>query len=83
MASAGYEQVKESPVVLSELVAAMASGRKKRPASSDSDGERDYKRMRVATLRQKLDEKKLDVDGSKEMLIARLETAEGSGSSRS
>ena len=32
--------------------------------------------MRVATLRQKLDDKKLDVDGSKEMLISRLETAD-------
>ena len=32
--------------------------------------------MRVATLRQKLDEKGLDVDGSKEMLVSRLEAAE-------
>ncbi len=76
MASEGFAQVKESPAVLTELMAAMASGSKKRPASSDVDSERDFKRMCVATLRQKLDEKKLDVDGSKDMLISRLEAAE-------
>ena len=76
MASEGYEQVAESPETMREMMAAMASGSKKRPASSDADAERDYKRMRVATLRQKLDEKKLDVDGSKDMLISRLEAAE-------
>ena len=76
MASEGYEQVKESPAVLAELVAAMASGSKKRPASSDADAGRDFKRMRVATLRQKLDDKGLDVDGSKDMLVSRLEDAE-------
>ena len=49
---------------------AMAVGSKKRPAEDGSGG--DIKRMRVSTLRQKLDEKGLDVDGSKEMLVARL-----------
>jgi hypothetical protein len=63
MASEGFAQVKESPVVLTELIAAMPSGSKKRSASSDADSERDYKRMRVATLRQKLDEKKCTVVG--------------------
>ena len=76
MASEGFAQVKESPVVMAELMAAMASGSKKRPASSGADSERDHKRMRVATLRQKLDDKGLDVDGSREMLAARLEEAE-------
>ena len=76
MASEGFAQVKESPAVLTELIAAMPCGSKKRPASSDADGERDFKRMRVAALRQKLDEKRLDVDGSKDMLVSRLETAE-------
>ena len=32
--------------------------------------------MRVATLRRKLDDKGLGVDGSREMLVSRLETAE-------
>ena len=76
MASEGYEQVKESPAVMAELMAVMASGCKKRPASSDADAGRDFKRMRVATLRQKLDDKGLDVDGSKDMLVSRLEDAE-------
>lgn len=50
-------------------------GGKKRPAdtSTDAEEERDLKRMRIATLRQKLDERGLGIDGSKEMLVARLE----------
>ena len=76
MASEEFEQVAESPEIMREMMAAMSSANKKRSASSDADSGRDYKRMRVATLRQKLDEKKLDVDGSKEMLISRLEAAE-------
>ena len=77
MESEGFEQVKESPNILTELMALGFGGSKKRPAPADSDGDdRDYKRMRVATLRQKLDEKGLNVDGSKEMLVSRLEAAE-------
>ena len=76
MASEGFEQVKESPAVMAELMAVGFCGNKKRPASALADDDRDYKRMRVATLRQKLDDKKLDVDGSKEMLISRLEAAD-------
>ena len=72
-ASEGFAQVKESPALLTELLL-LAS--KKRPASSDSDGERDFKRMRVSTLRRKLDGKGLDVDGSKEMLVSRLAAAD-------
>ena len=77
MASAGYEQVVESPAIMREMMAAMAAGSKKRSAESADHAEgRDYKRMRVATLRQKLDEKGLDVDGSKEMLMSTLEEAD-------
>ena len=76
MASEGFDQVKESPSILTELMSVALGGSKKRPASADADNNRDYKRMRVATLRQKLDDKKLDVDGSKEMLISRLEAAD-------
>ena len=76
MESEGFAQVKESPAVMAELMAVAFGGSKKRPASSDADSARDYKRMRVSTLRQKLDDKGLDVDGSKEMLVSRLETAE-------
>lgn len=74
MASDGYQLVKESPAILGEMMAAVANASKKRPAS-DGDG-KDYKRMRVATLRKKLDAKGLDVDGSKEMLVSRLEREE-------
>jgi hypothetical protein len=76
MASEGFEQVKESPAILTELMTVGFGGDKKRPASSDADSGRDYQRMRVSTLRQKLDDKGLDVDGSKEMLVFRLEEAE-------
>ena len=80
MASDGFEQVKESPAILTELMAAGFGGDKNRIASFGSFGalcSRDYyKRMCVSTLRQKLDDKGLDVDGSKEMLVSRLEEAE-------
>ena len=76
MASEGFAQVKESPAAMAELMDVGFGGSKKRPASSGADSGRDYKRMRVATLRQTLDEKKLDVDGSKDMLISRLEAAD-------
>eukprot|EP00562_Extubocellulus_spinifer_P000666 CAMPEP_0178474786 /NCGR_PEP_ID=MMETSP0696-20121128/2779_1 /TAXON_ID=265572 /ORGANISM="Extubocellulus spinifer, Strain CCMP396" /LENGTH=403 /DNA_ID=CAMNT_0020102045 /DNA_START=30 /DNA_END=1242 /DNA_ORIENTATION=- len=75
MESAGYAMVKESPDLLNELLTAALVGSKKRAAQSEP-GDRDYKRMRVSTLRQKLDDKGLDVDGSKEMLISRLEEAD-------
>ena len=78
MASEGFEQVTESSAVMADIMAAMASG-SKRLALPDVDGGEDYKRMRVATLRHKLDAKGLDVDGSKEMLISRLEEAEAEG----
>ena len=76
MESEGFGQVKESPAIMAELMAEALGGSKKRPASSDADSGRDYKRMRVSTLRQQLDDNGLDVDGSKEMLVARLEEAE-------
>ena len=77
MASDGYREVTKSNKIMAEMMAAMAAGNKKRPAESANEAEgRDYKRMRVATLRQKLDEKGLDVDGSKEMLVSRLKEAE-------
>jgi hypothetical protein len=37
--------------------------------------------MRVSSLRQELDEKGLDEDGSREMLISRLEEGENEGGS--
>ena len=74
----GYAKLKESPHVLEELMieaAELAEAREKRPASP-TPPERDYKRMRVSDLRSKLDGKGLDVDGSREMLMSRLEEAD-------
>ena len=76
MASEGYKQVVESPAIMQEMVAAVVSGNRKRPADSADANDRDYKRMRVPELRRKLDSKSLDVDGSKEMLVSRLEAAD-------
>ena len=72
MESDGFKQVEESPAILKELLKVGVGG-KKRTAETGAEEERDYKRMRIATLRQKLDERGLDIDGSKEMLVARLE----------
>ena len=76
MASDGYEQVKESPAILAEMMAAMASAHSKRAARDNGDESKDYKRMRVVSLRKKLGAKGLDIDGSKEMLVSRLKEAE-------
>ena len=76
MASEGFVQVKESPAVMAELMDVGFGGSKKRPASSDAVNGRDYKQMCVAILWQKLDDKGLDLGGSREMLVARLEEAE-------
>lgn len=75
MATEGYTQVTESPTVLAELVEAMTSGKKKRPVENTTTAPGDFKRMRVASLRKRLDQNGLEVDGSKEMLVARLEAA--------
>ena len=77
MKSDGYEQIEQSPTITKELMLAMAAGSKKRPASGTSSG--DIKRMRVSALRQELENKGLDVDGSKDMLVARLENAMAGG----
>jgi hypothetical protein len=44
------------------------------PAASDE--ETDYKRMCVSALRRRLDEKSLELDGSRDTLISRLEEEE-------
>ena len=61
-----------------EMMAAVVSASKKRPPSDGGDDgdDKDYKRMRVATLREKLEAKGLDIDGSKDMLLSRLKDAE-------
>ena len=70
----GYAKLKESPDVLEELLIAAAEANEKRPASPNPD-ERDPKRLCVAALRSELNNKGLDVDGSREMLVSRLEEA--------
>mmetsp|Transcript_25452 Transcript_25452/g.46035 ORF Transcript_25452/g.46035 Transcript_25452/m.46035 type:complete len:152 (-) Transcript_25452:108-563(-) len=52
--------------MMTDLLTAVTRGKKK------DDGPRDYDTMRVSTLRKKLHEKGLDIDGSREMMIGRL-----------
>jgi hypothetical protein len=71
--STGWKNIEESFPLMKELMYVVLSGKGSAPADSD---ELDYKRMRVSTLRATLEEKGLDVDGSREMLIRRLEEGE-------
>ena len=70
----GYAKLKESPDVLEELLIEAAEANDKRSASPDLD-ERDPKRLCISALRSELNDKGLDVDGSREMLVSRLEEA--------
>ena len=72
MQSEDFAKVKESTDMMQELMEA-GFGSKKRTASGDTSDESAFKRMRVGALRQNLDEKGLDPDGSREVLISRLE----------
>jgi hypothetical protein len=73
-ASSGWAKIRESAALMNELLDVVFIN-KKRPAPVNSD-ELDYKRMCVSTLRKTLEEKGLDVDGSRKMLIRRLEEGE-------
>ena len=59
--------------MMTDLLAAMARGEETDAGEDDDDKERiKYNKMRVGTLRKMLDEKGLDVDGSRESMIALL-----------
>jgi hypothetical protein len=75
MSSPGWANISESAPIMKELIEVLVI-KKKRSAPADAEEERDFKRMRISSLRRKLDEKGLDVDGSREMLISRLEEGE-------
>jgi hypothetical protein len=56
-ASPGWAKLRESVDLLDEVMAVLVNNNKRTPApADDSDGERDYKRMRVSTLPRKLAE---------------------------
>merc|ERR1712087_371253 len=67
-----FQKIKESPKILDLLLEALLS---KRILRSCSPGNKDveFNTMSVNLLRKKLNENKLDVDGSREMMIQRLE----------
>mmetsp|Transcript_19652 Transcript_19652/g.41203 ORF Transcript_19652/g.41203 Transcript_19652/m.41203 type:complete len:488 (-) Transcript_19652:577-2040(-) len=67
-----FGKVKESASILDELMEAYVTKRILRSFSS-GEGDVDYDSMGVNLLRRKLDGRGLDVDGSRETLIQRLE----------
>jgi hypothetical protein len=69
MASAGWTKVAESVNLMQELMKIIASS--KEALCSDSV----VNPMRVSDLRKKLEEKRLDVDGTHQMLVNRLANA--------
>ena len=69
-----HDMVAKSPKLMTELLkSSIDNGRM--PVSTDADSH-DLKKLSVIALRQKLQQKGLDMDGSKEMLISRLEASE-------
>lgn len=64
--SAAWQQLKQSTDLLAELVVGMPT------QFSNSD----YDTMRVSTLRQKLEDKGLEVDGTRETLVRRLKDSD-------
>ena len=56
--------------LVTDLLAAVARG--EQPEGGEEDETIKYNKMRVGTLRKMLDEKGLDVDGSRESMIALL-----------
>ena len=79
-----FDLLSLSPLVLSalpgtmmtDLLTAVARNGKKNDRSSDNVN---YNTIRVGTLRKMLDEKKLDVDGSREAMIATLKREDEEG----
>jgi speckle-type POZ protein len=82
-ASPGWANLRESAALLDELMDVVFINKKRPAPAYQSDEETDYKRMCVSTLRRKLEEKGLDVDGSREMLISRIEQGEDSSGNSS
>ena len=68
LASGAFTQLGQSPKLMQELFASV--GRGVAAVNRDGDG---IGSMQVYKLRKLLRKKKLDVDGSKAMLVARLE----------
>ena len=62
--------------MMTDLLTAVARNGKKNDRSSDTVN---YNTIRVGTLRKMLDEKKLDVDGSREAMIATLKGEDEEG----
>ena len=65
--------------IVKDLLAAVARGKAKSSSSDTAAADNNYNTMRVATLRKMLDEKGLEVDGSRESMIALLKESTDQG----
>jgi hypothetical protein len=81
MSSPGWANMLESAALLTELLEVAFSNKNSSTVVDAED--RDYKRMCVSSLRRTLDERGLDVDGSRETLIRLLEEGESDDGSSS
>eukprot|EP00579_Thalassiosira_antarctica_P003264 CAMPEP_0201903904 /NCGR_PEP_ID=MMETSP0902-20130614/55721_1 /ASSEMBLY_ACC=CAM_ASM_000551 /TAXON_ID=420261 /ORGANISM="Thalassiosira antarctica, Strain CCMP982" /LENGTH=445 /DNA_ID=CAMNT_0048437973 /DNA_START=300 /DNA_END=1637 /DNA_ORIENTATION=+ len=69
--SESFMELAKSPKLMKELMLSVVDYGGTPPIEGD-----DFGMMSVITLRKRLEEKGLDIDGSKEMLISRLESAD-------
>jgi len=61
-----------TPTLIRDVFAAVARGKKNDESDGDGSGESRFYSMRISELRREAHEKGLNVDGSREMLIAAL-----------
>ena len=71
MNSESFMELAKSPKLMKELMMSVVDYGGTPPMEGD-----DFGMMSVITLRKRLEEKGLDIDGSKEVLISRLESAD-------
>ncbi|OEU17836.1 hypothetical protein FRACYDRAFT_184476 [Fragilariopsis cylindrus CCMP1102] len=73
MKTPGWALIEESDTLLTEVFEHTHTDNKEDACTKDSDDSMDLDQLDVFSLRERLDEADLDVDGSRETLIGRLE----------
>jgi len=69
--------------LITDVLAAVSRGERNVGGNNGDGGESQYNAMRISELRKRSYEKGLNVDGSREMLIAALEAVQELGSEES
>ena len=78
--SAGWAKMKESPDMLNELILAVVASNCANQDDPEDSSTKIYESMSVGMLRNELDEHNLDLDGTREILIQRLQDHESASS---